>query len=252
MLFRSIAGANRSDYYGYNSGLLHRFNNASGKKGWSKKRSWSAKVDIDYLNKAFLYDITSQTILSSLDYIDPAKGKILGIADQDIDYKTAYDPATYNKGASLTVTVDRASPWNHLQTGRTWWNLDSCRVLDYEQGELNYRISHWGQFFPGSKIEVLEWVESNVLPSQYGATDVALGVAKYPDNSAYVEINYVDQNSGLVKTKYYFWAKNKTSVDTVALGRLNSVVTLQDLIENPRGQDIPHLAVIAKIGRAHV
>lgn len=240
-----IAGSDRADYYGANSGLLHRFQNSTGKKGWAKLRTWNEKVDIDYINKAFIYDLTSQTIISNLDYIDPAKGKILGSADQDIDYKTAYDPATYNKGAGLTVTIDSTSPWNHIQVGRTWWNLDTCRVLDYEQGELNYRISHWGQFFPGSTIEVLEWVESLVLPSQYGATDPSLGTAKYPDNSAYVEINYVDTKSGLVKSKYYFWAKNKASVDTTTTHRTSSVVTLQNLISNPRSQDVPFMAVIA-------
>jgi hypothetical protein len=239
-----IAGSDKSDYYGSNSGLLHRFQNSTGKKGWAKLRTWNEKVDIDYINKAFIYDVTKQVIISNLDYIDPAKGKILGLADQDLDYKTAYDPATYNKGAGLTVTIDGTSPWNHIQVGRTWWNLDSCRVLDYEQGELNYRVSNWGQFFPGSTIEVLEWVESLVLPSQYGATDRSLGVAKYPDNSAYVEINYIDTKSGLVKTKYYFWAKNKTSVDSTTY-RTSSTVTLQDLISNPRSQNIPFMAMIA-------
>jgi hypothetical protein len=240
-----IAGSDKSDYFGPNSGLLHRFQNSTGKKGWAKLRTWNEKVDIDYVNKAFIYDVKKQVIVSNLDYIDPAKGKILGLADQDIDYKTAYDPATYNKGTGLTVTIDGTSPWNHIQVGRTWWNLDSCRVLDYEQGELNYRISHWGQFFPGSTIEVLEWVESLVLPSQYGAVNRSLGVAKHADNSAYVEINYIDTKSGLVKTKYYFWAKNKSSVDSTATNRTSSAVTLQELISDPRSQNIPFMAVIA-------
>jgi hypothetical protein len=239
-----VVGANNSDYYTTNAGLVHLFKNNSGKKGWTKLRSRADVVDIDYLNKVFLYDKHTQLIDAALDYFDPVKGKILGVADQDIDYKTAYDPAVYNKGSSTSVTIDSSTPWNEVQLGRTWWNLDVCRYINYEQGELTYRINHWGQLFPDSVIEVLEWVESLVLPSEYAAT-VGDGEAKYSDNSAYVEIAYLDTQSGLFKTKYYYWVKNKLGVDTVKTLRTRSVSALQNLIEYPAQQDIPYLAVIA-------
>jgi hypothetical protein len=238
-----VVGANTSDYYDINAGLVHLFKNTSGKKGWTKLRTRSDVVDIDYINKVFLYDKNTQLINTALDYIDPVKGKILGVADQDIDYKTAYDPAVYNKGNNSTVTIDSSTPWNEVQLGRTWWNLDVCRYINYEQGELTYRVNHWGQLFPDSTIEVLEWVESLVLPSEYAATND--GEAKYNNNSAYVEIVYLDTQSGLFKTKYYYWVKNKVGVDTVKTRRTLSISALQNLIEYPARQDIPYLAVIA-------
>ena len=116
-------------------------------------------------------------------------------------------------------------------------------MIDYEQGDLNYRVAHWGDYFPESTIEVLEWVESLVLPSEYVGT--ANGEAKYADNSAYVESAFLDTQSGLIKTKYYYWVKNKTTVDTVATRRTNSIKTLEKLISDPTGQGIPYMAVIA-------
>ena len=238
-----VVGANASDYYDINAGLVHLFKNISGKKGWTKLRTRADVVDIDYINKIFLYDKNTQLIDTALDYFDPVKGKILGVADQDIDYKTAYDPAVYNKGNNSMVTIDSSTPWNEVQLGRVWWNLDVCRYINYEQGELTYRVTNWGQLFPDSTIEVLEWVESLVLPSEYAATND--GEAKYNDNSAYVEIVYLDTQSGLFKTKYYYWVKNKVGVDTVRTRRTQSISALENLIEYPAQQDIPYLAVIA-------
>ena len=238
-----VIGANTSDYYDTNAGLVHLFKNTLGKKGWSKLRNKQDVVDIDYINKAFLYDKNTQLIDTTLDYFDPVKGKILGVADQDIDYKTSYDPASYNKGSS-NINIDVDTPWNEVQLGRTWWNLDSCRYINYEQGDLNYRIANWGNFFPGSEVEILEWVESLVLPSEYAAAGD--GEAKYPDNSAYVEIAYLDSQSGLFKTKYYYWVKNKVSVDVVQTKRNKSISALKSLIENPTQQDIPYFAVLAQ------
>lgn len=239
-----VVGATKSDYYTEDGGVLHLFVNSENKKGWNKLRTRDSKVDIDYINQGFLYNNKTQLIAADLDYYDPAKGKILGIADQDLDYKTIYDPAVYNKGTGSNRTYDSGSAWAQAQVGKTWWNLDLCRFIDYEQGELNYRVVHWGEFFPESTIEVCEWVESYALPSEY-AILVGDGEAKYPDNSAYVEFAFLDNQSGLIRTKYYYWVKNKTSVNTVATQRTSSVATLANLIEFPRTQNIPYFAVIA-------
>ena len=239
-----VAGANESNYYGYKSGLLHLFNNPTGKKGWSKLRLRESKVDIDYINQAFIYDNKTNSIVSTVDYLDPAKGKIIGIADQDIDYKTVYDPATYNFGTRLGITIDSNSPWNHVQLGKVWWNLSLAKVIDYEQGELAYRASHWGEFFPGSIIQILEWIESGVLPSQYSNTND--GTALYPDDSAYVALNFYDEPTGLILTKYYYWVMDKTGVPGPLVSpRTNSIKTIQELIKDPTAQGITYMAAIA-------
>jgi len=241
---RIMVGAFNSSYYSTQAGLMHLFINPTSKKGWSKLRSRSELVDIDYINKVSAYNKKTQVALSTFDYYDPAKGKILGIADQDIDYKTSYDPAFYNKGTDTTVNIDATSYWNDVQIGRVWWNLDACRYITYEQGELTYRISQWGGLFPGSTIEILEWVESQYLPSDYVANG-GDGVPKYPNDSAYVEVAYIDTQSGLVKTKYYYWVTDKVSVDTAKTKRINSISAISDIIQNPIKQELPYIAALS-------
>ena len=162
----------------------------------------------------------------------------------ELDYKSSYDPAFYNRGTSSTVSISSGSCWGEEQLAHTWWDLSLVRYIDYEQGDLNYRSTHWGDLFPGSMVSVCEWVESNVLPSEYAGT-VKDGEAKYPDNSAYVEDTYFDSQTGLIKTRYYYWVVNKLSVDHTVTKRINSVATLEKLIENPASQGIPYLAALA-------
>jgi hypothetical protein len=66
--------------------------------GWDLYREEGARVDVNGILKAYVYSEDSQTILYNLDYIDPVKGKILGVAEQDITFKVDYDPASYNNG----------------------------------------------------------------------------------------------------------------------------------------------------------
>ena len=240
----ALVGAEFSNYHSLKAGAVHMFVNEGNVKGWSRLRNRGEEVDIDYINKVALYDKVKQVTVQDLDYFDPAKGKILGIADQDLDYKSSYDPAFYNRGTRATVTISDDSYWTSLQESQTWWDLSLCRYINYEQGNLYYRTVHWGELFPDSKIQVCEWVASTVLPSEYADT-VGDGEAKYPDNSAYTEQTFFDSSSGLIKTVYYFWVINKQMFDRTKTTRSNSIVTLEALIRDPQAQGIPFAAAVA-------
>jgi hypothetical protein len=240
----ALVGADRSNYYSTNSGLVHLFINDGNIKGWSRLRERGDVVDIDYVNRISLYDQTTQTSITQLDYLDPAKGKILGIADQDIDYKTSYDPAYYNTATNTLVTVSTDTNWNQVQVGQVWWDLSLCRFIDYEQGDVGYRSKNWGKLFPDSQVEICEWVQSIYLPSNYAEFELD-GEAKYPDNSAYVTENYYDDRTGLIKTRYYYWVKNKKSFDRNKLRRTNSIVSLESIIREPENQNVSYLAVLS-------
>ena len=45
--------------------------------------------------------------------------------------------------------------------GEVWWDLSTVKWLWYEQDTQEYKVNHWGQTFPGSSIDVYEWVEYN-------------------------------------------------------------------------------------------
>ena len=63
---------------------------------WFVLRQEQDKVDINSVNRTFLYNKNNNNILASLDYVDPAKGKILNFVARDIDYYRNDDPAIYN------------------------------------------------------------------------------------------------------------------------------------------------------------
>ena len=228
-----------------NSGTIYIFENPTMTRGWSLIRYQQPKVDIESINRIYIYSNQTNTILADLQFIDPAKGKILGQAEQEITFKTEYDPAIYNRGTNPAADINANVYWSQSYVGKVWWDLSRVRYVDYEQDTLTYRSLYWGQLFPGSTIDVYEWVQSSVLPSQY-VVNGGDGVPKHADDSAYVEEIYVDAVTGIITTKYYYWVINKTSVDPNDETRNISITSIADLIANPKNQNIAYAAIIRR------
>ena len=241
-----VVTATQDDTNGDGTGSVYVFNNQTGGRGWNLIRYQQPTVDIDSINRVYLYNNQSNTILTNLEFIDPAKGKILGQAEQEISYKTAYDPAVYNRGNGTIETIQRDVFWGPAQVGQVWWDLDKVRFVDYEQDSLTYRTLNWGRLFPGSIVEVCEWIQSDVLPSQYVETYPNQGTPKYPDNSAYVETISVDPVTNIISSKYYFWVKDESELDENLPGRKLPLSVIKSLIENPKGNGTPYAAIIAE------
>ena len=228
-----------------NSGTVYIFANPTMTRGWELIRYQQPKVDVESINRIYLYSNQNNTILADLQFIDPAKGKIFGQAEQEISFKTEYDPAIYNRGSNPAADINANIYWSNNQIGKVWWNLSRVRYVDYEQDTLTYRSLYWGQLFPGSTIEIYEWVESTVPPSQY-VINGGDGVPRYPDDSAYVEDITVDAFTGIITTKYYYWVINKTSVDPNDPTRRLPITAIADLIANPKNQNIAYAAMIRR------
>ena len=223
-----------------NSGTVYLFNNPTGSTAWTMTREQQPKVDTNSIGRILIFNKTDNNILAALDYVDHAKGKLLNFAAEDIDYQCAIDPAAYNVGPTATSTDYH---WGPAQVGKIWWNLDTARYIDYEQGPLIYRLNNWGKLFPGSSIDVYQWVESNVRPSQYVEFG-GEGTPLYANNSTskYSTYGYVTE-SGSVHVKYYFWV---TGINTVAtsIGKTNSIIGLTNVIKDPQSQNVPYAAVM--------
>jgi len=241
--YNLIVGSYTDSTYNKNTGIVYQFKNTQGLNGWDVIRSGGPKVDIDSILKNYVYSASSQTIMYNLDYIDPLKGKILGVAEQDITYKTDYDPAVYNVANATTVSSSTSLHWNDTQVGQVWWDLSTVRFIDYEQGSIKYRTTNWGRLFPGSSVDVYEWVESIYPPSQYIAKG-GDGEPKYADNTAYSTLIYVDPNTNIPTVTYYYWVKNKTTVTENKFGRLIPTVTIADYITNPKSSGIKYMAAL--------
>jgi hypothetical protein len=223
-----------------NGGRLYYYANPTGLRGWDIIRAQQPIVDTDSVLRFYVYNKDTNTIITNLDHYDPARGKILGAAQQDIDFMTGYDPAIYTTANIANVSVGRDNSWGSQQETMTWWNLAQVRFIDYEQDTINYRANHWGEMFPGSSVEVYEWVGSDQLPSAYKGD----GTPLYPSDNAYVQASYVDVTTKTLKTKYFFWVRGKSSVNSLKSNKLNSVSSLESIISNPRAQGIPYAAAL--------
>jgi hypothetical protein len=225
-------------------GSLYYYFNAEAKSGWTLTRYKEPRVDIGAVNSSFLYNTASQNIIDFFDYLDPAKGKLLGAVEQELDYKEEYDPASYNRSTRSNTINNTNFYWSDRHVGKTWWDLSLASFIDYEQDVLQYRAKNWGSLFPGSQVVIYEWVESDFLPSQY-ADAVGDGVAKYPDDTAYCSVTLVDPATGIISQKYYYWVSGKTNVDINRAKRTLSVKALESYITSPKDQGIPYLALLA-------
>jgi hypothetical protein len=233
-----VVGATNDSAVLVNGGSVFSFTANPGSQGWSLGNAFGPLVEPLTIDKIYIYNTVTEKILSRLDFIDPVKGKILGIAQQDIDFMVEADPAIYNNQAPGATFH-----WTDQQMGKIWWDTSSMRYLNYEQGDIVYRNAHWGELFPGSVISVYEWVSSAVLPSQYITTG-GNGVPRNTDNSKYVAYTRVDASTGMFSTMYYFWVSGKTSV-SVEASKVNSVSAISRLISNPKEQGISYAAAIS-------
>ncbi len=212
---------------------------------WNILAQQSHIVDIEKIKKIELYDNILNVKLQDLDYIDPAKGKILNIAEQEVSFKTYYDPAVYSIGTENQV-VDPEVPWMEKNVGKLWWDLNTAKWYNYEQGDISYRKGFWGRLAPFASIDIYEWVESVLLPSEWsvladtneGLTLGVSGQPLYPDDTVYSRKDFYNSNSGQIsQTLYYFWVKNKSTVPSNVAGRTKSGFEVANLITAPQDQN---------------
>ena len=207
--------------YTSNTGSVIEAINTGDKDAWTIKRQETNKIDIDNINQVFTYDHKNNKFIEYVEVLDPVKGKIPGIADQEISFKTFYDPAVYNTASNLLVTTNSKHHWGPNEVGTLWWDLTNTKYVDYEQGDLEYRKNNWGKLFPGTQINIYEWVESDTLPSNYVSL-LGDGNPKFVDDSAYVEYVRKDEATGLLEPVYYYWVANKTTVPPIPRTYLNA------------------------------
>lgn len=220
---------------------------------WAEIRKQDSLVDVNAVKKIFTVDLENSEIQDYLSIIDPIKGKISGAADRELTYKTMFDPAVYSLGIS-GVIVDDKTNWIDENIGQLWWDLSAVKYMWYEQGEADYRKNNWGSMFPGSSINVYEWVKSEYLPSEWSAiadTNEGLvkgisGQPKYPDNSILSIKQVYNSITQTFSNVYYFWVKNKVTVPASATERKLSSLGVAGLIADPRGQNVKSVNVLTK------
>lgn len=205
-------------------------------------RSAEPIVDIESIKNLYIYDIKDRNILTRVDLYDPNKGKILGQARADIDIISDDDPASYrNTDNSSEYRYSEEIYWGNDQVGTYWWNTNQSRFIDYEQGDLDYRASNWGKLFPGSTIEVYEWIVSDVLPSVH-VSEGREGTPLFANDEYYSDSVFVDPDTNTFVSRYFFWVKGRTN--KTAKHKNSSTASLAEMILNPSNQGIPYMSAL--------
>ena len=233
----------------YGSVFIFNYNTTS----WKRLREATPLVSIDKFKKSFYYNTATNKLIGNLDLYDPAKGRIPSIADQEIKYQTYYDPAVYqyNGDDALATNIDQVWTDNHV--GEVWWDLSTIKYTWYEQGDATYRNLQWGQLFPGSVVNVYEWVESKYLPSKYvtladTGPGLAAGISGTPKDTTdvtYSTKTKYDSISGIVTTLYYFWVSSRSIIPSF-MNRKLSANDIANLISDPKGQGYRMVSITGK------
>ena len=222
-------------------------------KIWTSSRTQQLKANIDNINNITIYDYNTNKTLAIAETWDPYKGIIPGIAEKELDIIASYDNALYNSTTDIDASVTSNRYWGKEEQGTTWWDLNTVRYLDYEIGnDVDYTFKNWGKQFPGSSVDVYEWTRSVVLPDEwvelvngeFVIDEVICSGEAYHriiDGETFYywsETTEYDYVSDSMKTFYYFWVKNKTSVPKNNPGRELSTKDIAKYIDDPTGSGI--------------
>jgi hypothetical protein len=243
-----LIGAPSAHINSQSSGRVFAFNKKAEQYSWKKLHQEIPKVNLSKFKRALIYNKVTGNLVTYLDIIDPMQGKIPGPAEQELKFKTFYDPAIYSNGDS-TVNVNQGQAWSEKHVGQLWWDLRTAKFIDAQDDDVVYRNNSWAILFPGASIDIYEWVGSQYTPSQWNAlADTVAGLSQnisgqslYGD-SIYSRIQKYNNITKSYKNTYYFWVKNKTIVPNV-IGRSMSAKNISNLIANPRGENYKFLAL---------
>jgi hypothetical protein len=108
--------------------------------------------------------------------------------------------------------------------------------LDPNQDDIVYASRRWGQLFPGSTVDVYQWIVSDQPPANYTGPGTPLNNLSY-------SINTVLTRNGSFATEYFFWVRGITDVATQK-GKTLSAFTVSQYIENPQATGIAYMAPI--------
>lgn len=196
-------------------------------------------INTSLFESASVFATNTTNELVQLPVFDPFKNILPGPAKQNITYTSLQDPARYNVTSEQRLFNENIM-FGKAQVGQLWWDLSSARYVYYEQPKaldgsetnldnLIYRRDRWGQLFPGSTVDIYEWVESDVPPAQYSGT----GTPR--DTTSYVELVTSNRFTNVSEIKYYFWVLNTTDKPNIE-NRTLAALDVSRLLQAPKSQ----------------
>jgi len=238
------------------TGRVYVYEKSPNTYSWLPIQKQTNVPDLRKIKKAYLYNRVSSVLIKHLDIIDPYYGYIAGPADQEISFKTFYDPAIYSyynttvyNTNTLPANVDVGQAWNTQYVGKLWWDLRTAKFVDNHSSDLVYRNSTLNTLITGASIDVYEWVETTYLPSQWASladtvSGLSIGISGKPiyGDNIYSAKQVYNSYTGAIDNTYYFWVKN-TIIKPEIITRKISAASVANLIKNPRGDGYSFLSL---------
>jgi len=204
-------------------------------------------IDTSLFLNAQIYQFKTELQEILLPVYDPFRGILPNLARQNITYFSFQDPARYNITSNPRL-YSSSITFGPTQVGQLWWDFTNCRYFYYEQpialdgsetstDNLVYIRNNWGQLFPGSSIDIYEWVESTVTPDQY------TGPGTPRSTSDAVQITTFNSATNIFVTLYYFWVLNTTNQPNLQ-NRTLPAIQVSNLLTNPNTQGYTYFAPI--------
>ena len=214
---------------------------------FAEYRVQESLINTKYFESANIFHTRTASDLAMLPIYDPFKQILPGLAAQNISYLAEQDPARYNVTGDQRLFSENIT-FGRPQVGKLWWDLSSVRYVYYEQPKaldgsesntdnLVYRRNHWGQIFPGSTIDIYEWTQSDVPPSEYTGTGTPRSLTDY------VQIVTSNRFTNITEVKYYFWVLNATDKPNIQ-NRTLAAIEVSRLLASPISQGFSYFAPI--------
>ena len=234
-----------------NTGTVRFFKRDPSKQSWNVIAEETESINLKTVKSIAIYDQENNINLGNIDIVDNFRLKILGVAEQELSYKTVYNPAVYtNIGESEETELDTNRAWFSENVGKLWWDLSAVKFYYAEQEDLAFKEGYWNKQVIGSSVNIYEWVESKYTPTQWKDLDdtnsgLAQGISGEPLSLTSFSVKELfDAFSGQTTgTRYYFWVKNKNTIPVNVEGRRISAAEVSKLISSPESASIPFVAI---------
>lgn len=126
----------------------------------------------DRYNPCKLIDYANDVIIQDVMMWDPRRGAHTPYAKSIVDITSDQDPAKYNFSTRVVNNKnhDPLRPWGSSEVGKVWWDTQNLAYIPYNDDkifDLSTRLARWGSLADWASIDLYEWTESTVHPSEY-------------------------------------------------------------------------------------
>ena len=236
-----MVGAPQAYVLNNSTGAMYVYYNKNAQPIWQTIRSDGNDFDSRKVNRVYIYNSTTAKLIADLPVYDLTHGILPDNAEEYIDYVINYDPSVYNVVPTATsFSYNRNSAWGKEKVGKLWWDINSIKYYDNTQGDNLQKFSYYGLAFPGSRVKIYEWIESDVQPKDYVGSNAA-NTPLYTINDVYTARTDIDEKTGQPVTKYYFWVLNSVLSNSTR----PSAYELQNILSSPKNSGQPFAAVVS-------